>query len=131
MVVVAAASTAVAAKSAHDQGVVQAATAKEQALTDQQSLQQKELDRRRQLVSALASQNAAAGAYGVQTDGSLGASMNYQISQEQQDALATSAGASATSEMLTDQGRNAMLGANATAAGDVASGITKTYSLLS
>ncbi len=56
---------------------------------------QKQIQIRQNMLKALASQNAAAGASGIGTGGSFGANVNRQITQNQNDLLALSADTSA------------------------------------
>ena len=77
---------------------------------------QKQIGIRQNMLSALASQNAAAGQGGIGTGGSFGANVNRQITQNQNDLLALSADTSA------QQAQYGAAGANAAATGNIKAG---------
>lgn len=92
---------------------------------------QKQINIRQNMLKALASQNAAAGAAGIGTGGSFGANVNRQISQNQNDLMALSADTSSTQAQYGAQGRNAAATGNIKAgaslldaAGSAASGLS-------
>jgi hypothetical protein len=80
---------------------------------------QKQINIRQNMLKALASQNAAAGAAGIGTGGSFGANVNRQISQNQNDLLALSADTSAEESQYGAQGRNAIAGGNVKAGASI------------
>ena len=76
---------------------------------------QKQIQIRQNMLRALASQNAAAGAGGIGTGGSFGANVNRQITQNQNDLMALSADTSAQQSLYAQQGSNAARGGNVAA----------------
>lgn len=86
-----------------------------------------EIQRRQNLLRALSSQNAAAGAGGVETSGSVGAGIRRQITQNQNDLLSIDAGTSARQSMLASQASNARAAGNMGAAASLLDGAAKTY----
>lgn len=60
---------------------------KQQARLEQDAATQREIERRRELLRALASQNAAAGAAGVETGGSIGGIIRTDIKNNENDLL--------------------------------------------
>ena len=75
----------------------------------------KQIEIRQNMLRALASQNAAAGASGIGTGGSFGANVNRQITQNQNDLMALSADTSAQQSLYAQQGSNAARGGNVAA----------------
>ena len=73
---------------------------------------QKQIGIRQNMLSALASQNAAAGQGGIGTGGSFGANVNRQISQNQNDLLALSADTSGQQQQYGQQAAAATQGGN-------------------
>lgn len=73
---------------------------------------QKQINIRQNMLKALASQNAAAGAAGIGTGGSFGANAGRQIKQNQNDLLALNADTSAEQSQYSAQGANAITGGN-------------------
>jgi hypothetical protein len=73
---------------------------------------QKQINIRQNMLKALASQNAAAGAAGIGTGGSFGANVNRQITQNSSDLLALNADTSAEQSQYNAQGNNAVTTGN-------------------
>ena len=67
----------------------------------------KQIDIRQKMMTALASQNAKAGAGGIGTGGSFGANVNRQITQNQSDLLINSTNAQAQEQLYAMQGNAA------------------------
>lgn len=67
----------------------------------------KQIDIRQNMLKAMASQNAAAGAGGIGTGGSFGAGITRQITQNQSDLLTTSTNAATQEQLFSLQGNNA------------------------
>lgn len=112
---------AVAAKDYHDAGVAQDQQTKFQARTEADAAKGRELIRRNDLLRALSSQNAAAGAAGVETSGSIGGIMRTNIKQNRQDLLTDAAGVGARRAALLAGGANARSSGNLQAAGSLLS----------
>jgi hypothetical protein len=72
----------------------------------------KQIEIRQNMLKALASQNAAAGAAGIGTGGSFGANVNRQISQNQNDLLTNSTNAQEQQSLFAMQGNSAETTAN-------------------
>jgi hypothetical protein len=72
----------------------------------------KQINIRQNMLKALASQNAAAGAAGIGTGGSFGANVNRQINQNQNDLLGLSADTSASQSQYGAEASNAIKGGN-------------------
>ena len=105
-----------AAVSAHETGIAQHDDALQRANQAKLEAGQKAIQMRQTMLSALATQNAAAGVSGVGTGGSFGANVNRQITQSTNDLLALNAN---TSSQVQQYGAQA---ASATAQGNVAMG---------
>lgn len=104
---------------AHQQGVAAANADKQKARVEALSAGQKQIDMRQRMLSALASQNAGAGAGG----GSLNkANTMRQITQNQNDLMANKANASAQISLLDQGAANAGAGGNIAAGGDLVGG---------
>jgi hypothetical protein len=103
----------------HKAGVAQAADAAMRSRQAGLEAGQKQINIRENMLKALASQNAAAGAAGIGTGGSFGANVNRQISQNQNDLLALSADTSAEESQYGAQGRNAIAGGNVKAGASI------------
>jgi hypothetical protein len=103
----------------HKAGVAQAADAAMRSRQAGLEAGQKQINIRQNMLKALASQNAAAGAAGIGTGGSFGANVNRQISQNQNDLLALSADTSAEESQYGAQGRNAIAGGNVKAGASI------------
>lgn len=110
------ASGLLAAKSARDAGAAQASDLRGQAYTERLAAKSRELDRRRDLIRALSSQNAAAGAGGVELSGSIGGIVRRNIKDNANDLLVDSANASMTQSSLESRARNAKRQGNLAAA---------------
>jgi hypothetical protein len=107
---VAVAGLAVGAYSAIQQknlGDDQKAELKAQAKTEGVAAQQREVERRRNLIRALASQNAAAGAAGIETSGSVEALARRDIRDSHNDLLSNSINTQARQRALRSQASNA------------------------
>ena len=105
-----------AAVGAHETAIAQHDDALQRANQAKLEAGQKQIQIRQSMLSALASQNAAAGASGVGTGGSFGANVNRQLTQNQNDLLALSANTSSQVQQYSAQA------AAATAQGNIAMG---------
>lgn len=130
MAATAVAGGAMAAKSQHDAGVVQQQTTQLQARSEADAAKGREIQRRQDLMRALASQNASAGASGVETSGSIGGIMRTDIKQNQQDLLYDAAGVSARRNALIASGNNARISGDAGAATSLLDTASRTSSTL-
>jgi hypothetical protein len=110
---VSAAAGAYSAYSEHEAGVSASNEAKQKARMTADQATQTQITQRQNLLKALASQNAAAGATGA---GPSTAVTGRQISQNQNDLLTSRAGASAQIGLYNDQAANAITTGNAKAA---------------
>lgn len=97
-------------------GLAASADARAQAKTETVNAQQREIDRRRDLIRALSSQNASAGAGGVETSGSVGAIMRQDINNAQNDLLFDSVNTQSRQRVLRSRASNAVKTGNASAA---------------
>lgn len=104
MGVTAAAGTYAAVES-HNAGVEASNQTKMQARTEADAAAQRENDRRRNLLKALASQNASAGAAGVETSGSIGGIIKSDINYAQNDLSINAANSSGQQQALASQAR--------------------------
>lgn len=117
----AAVSGGIAAYSAHEQGVATANADKRKARIEADSETQKQIGMRQNMLRALASQNAQAGAGG----GSLSnANTMRQIDQAQNDIMVSKSNSSAQVSLLDQHASNAQSAGNLAAAGDVIHGLT-------
>ncbi len=91
---------------------------KEQARQEADSARQREIERRRDLISSLASQNAAAGAAGVSTRAGTGLAgiAQYDINQTRRDSLVDRVNTGRSRNMLLKAGKNAQTMGNIGAA---------------
>jgi hypothetical protein len=96
----------------HKAGVAQANDAAAKSRQAGLEAGQKQINIRQNMLKALASQNAAAGASGIGTGGSFGANVNRQITQNQNDLLALSADTSSEQSQYGAQGVNAVATGN-------------------
>lgn len=96
----------------HKAGVAQANDAAMRSRQAGLEAGQKQINIRQNMLKALASQNAAAGAAGVGTGGSFGANTRRQITQNQSDLLSLNADTSAEQSQYGLQGRNAITSGN-------------------
>lgn len=97
-------------------GAIQAAELKAQARTEADAAMQQQIERRRDLLRALASQNAAAGAAGIETGGSFGGIVRRQINENSNDLLVQDANSQSRQRALASRASNARQSANASAA---------------
>lgn len=100
-------SSVMGAVAAHDAGQAQKADAAMRSRQAALEAGQKAISIRQNLLRALATQNAAAGAGGVGTGGSIGADVNRQITQNKDDLLGLNADTSAVQAQYAAQGENA------------------------
>lgn len=80
-----------------------------------QAAKRQEIERRRNLMRALSSQSAAAGAAGISTSGSFGNQMLKDIEDNENDLLINRAGFATRQAALSSASRNARSAANANA----------------
>lgn len=128
--VTATAAAGASAYASHESGVAASNQAKMKARVASEQATQQQISQRQNLMRALASQNAAAGAGGISTGGSFGANAQRQITQNQNDLLVTGAGASAQIEAYNQQASSSSLIGNIGAAGslmDAAGDASKGY----
>jgi hypothetical protein len=111
-------------------GAMQAAELKAQAKTEAVAAQQRENERRRNLIRALAAQNAAAGAAGVTTDGSVEAIARRDIRDAHNDLLYHNANTQHRQSALRAQATNAVRVANINAAGSLLDSANRAYRAL-
>ena len=104
--------SAASAYGQHEAGVAQSNDANMRARQAGLQAGQQQINIRQNMLNALASQNASAGASGIGTGGSFGANVKRQITQNQNDLLALGADASAEQQQYGAQASNAMLGGN-------------------
>lgn len=88
-------------------GIIQSNELKAQARVEGDAAKGREIDRRRNLIRALASQNASAGSAGVELGGSIGGIIQTDIRNNQQDLLTDAAGTSARQRDLAIGAKNA------------------------
>lgn len=120
----------VSAYSSIEQGKAASNQAKAQARAEGDSAKQQQIDRRRQLLTALASQNAAAGAGGIETNGSVAAGVRTNIRDNSNDLLVIGANNSARQQALREQASNATFAGNLGAASSLLDAAPKAYSIL-
>jgi hypothetical protein len=128
--VTAAAGTAVSVYESHESGVAASNQAKDKARIAADQATQVQINQRQNLMRALASQNAQAGAGGIGTGGSFGANAKRQITQNQNDLLVTGAGASAQIQGYNQQASNDILTGNVRASESLLDGAGKVAKLL-
>lgn len=128
--VTAAAGTAVTVYSQHEAGVAASNQAKDKARIAADQATQVQINQRQNLMRALASQDAQAGAGGIGTGGSFGANAQRQITQNQNDLLVTGAGASAQIQGYNQQASNDVLTGNLNAGASLLDGTSKVTKLL-
>ncbi len=102
----------------HEAGQAAKAQYKEQARQEAGAARQREIERRRDLISALASQNAAAGAAGVSTRAGTGLAgiAQYDINQTRRDSLVDRVNTGRSRNVLLKAGKNAQTMGNIGAA---------------
>lgn len=110
---------ALAVKGQHDAGVATDQQNKFQARTEADAAKGREIARRQDLMRALSTQNAAAGAGGVETSGSIGGTARTDIKQNRQDLMYDAAGVGSRRSALLAAGSNARLSGNLAAAGSL------------
>lgn len=113
------ASVAVGAYSAVQQrkaGLIQSAELKAQAKTEAVAAGQQQIERRRALIRALSSQNAAAGAAGIEFGGSPEAIARRDIRDAQNDLLVAGLNSTNRQRALRSQASNSVRVGNANAA---------------
>lgn len=103
----------------HEAGVAAANQAKDKARIANDQAVQQQINQRQNLVRSLATQDAQAGAGGIGTGGSFGANALRQITQNQNDLLVTSAGASAQVAAYDQQASSDILTGNIKAGGSL------------
>jgi len=106
------ASTALQVKSSRDAGQIASKEAELAARKEGDAGRQREIERRRALIRALASQNAQAGASGITTDGSVGAVAQSDIKQFQNDLLGDYVNTKNQQSLYRTQGKNAKRAGN-------------------
>lgn len=111
-------------------GALQAAELKAQARQEADAAQQTAINRRKDLLRALASQNAAAGATGIETTGSFGGIIRKNINDNTNDLLVDNATTQARQRALASRASNAVQSANAAAATSLMDTVGKTYKSL-
>lgn len=111
MIVMAAVGT-VQAIETRNAGIAQANQYKAQIRSEGDAAKQREIDRRRDLMRALSSQNARAGALGIETGGSLGGIMGTDIKEAQMDLATNSANFSLRKRDLNAAASSAKRAAN-------------------
>ncbi len=115
----------------HKAGVAQANDAAMRSRQAGLEAGQKQINIRQNMLKALASQNAAAGAAGIGTGGSFGANVGRQIKQNQNDLLALSSDTSATQSQYAAQGVNARASGNVKAGSSLLDAASTTLNGLS
>jgi len=100
---------------------------KVQARSEADAATQREIDRRKDLLRALSSQNASAGASGIETGGSFGGIVRRNIAENQNDLLISNANTQVRQRALASQASNAVEQGNAAAATSLMDTIGKTY----
>lgn len=124
------ASGAMSAISARNAGVAQSNELKYQAYTEGLAAKQREIDRRRDLMKALSSQNAATGAGGIELGGSFGGIIRRNIKDNQSDLLVDAAGVSARQQAMLLAAKNAKAQGNMQAVTSLLDTAGKVYNQL-
>lgn len=125
-------SAAMAAKSAHDQGVAIQNEDKQKAKVEQLNENSKQIDLRQKMLATLATQNAGTlGAVGTGVGSGFGANAMRQITQNQNDLAVSSANESAQVSLLDEAGSAAVSAGNLGAASDALGGIGSAVSTYS
>jgi len=122
---------AYSAVQARNAGIAQSNELKAQSRVEGLAAKQNEIERRRDLIRALSSQNAAAGAAGVTTDGSIGTIMKRDIRDNQNDLLVGDANASAQARLRRSQASNSRQQGNIRAVTSLLDTGKSTYGMLS
>lgn len=108
-------------------GLIQQAELKAQAKTEAVAAGQQQIERRRNLIRALSSQNAAAGAGGIETSGSVEAIARRDIRDAQNDLLVGDMNSQARQRALRSQASNAARIGRANAATSLLDTADKAY----
>jgi hypothetical protein len=111
-------------------GLIQSAEIKAQAKTEAASAGQQQIERRRSLIRALSSQNAAAGAGGVETGGSVEAIARRDIRDAQNDLLVGDMNTQSRQRALRSQASNATRIGNANAATSLLDSVNNAYRVM-
>lgn len=98
---------AYSARQQYKVGLIQQSELKAQAKTEAVSAGQQQIERRRNLIRALSSQNAGAGAAGIENSGSVAAIARSDIRDAQNDLLIGSVNSDARQRALRSQASNA------------------------
>ncbi len=101
---------------ARQAGLAASAEAKAQSKTELVNAQQRDIERRRDLMRTLASQNAANAAGGIENSGSVAAIMRRDIQDAQNDLLFSGANTAIRQRVLRSRASNAAKQGNANAA---------------
>lgn len=128
LMILTAATATYAAVETHNAGVEQSNQTKMQARQEADAAAQRENERRRNLLRSLASQNAAAGAGGVETSGSIGGIIRSDINYAQNDLTIDAANSSGQQQALASQARAERRSADAKAVTSLLDGAGKVYS---
>ena len=119
-----------AAYEAHQMGQQVKAADARKARVEAEQATQKQIDMRRNMLRALASQNASSlGAVGVGGTGSFGANVKRQITENQNDLLVSRANASAQISLLDQAGSNAATQGNVQGVIDLTQGAAQAAGL--
>lgn len=113
--------------SAVSQGQAQDEQAKAQANQEQEAARGREIQRRRQLIQALASQSAAAGARGAAPSGSIAGTAGADVAYERQDSLFDISRSNTLQGVLRARGDNARVGGYVNAAGSLMDSLSSGY----
>jgi hypothetical protein len=106
-------------------GIQQQFQYKEQAAQEGDAARQREIDRKRNLLRALASQNAAAGANGISFDGSAANLARVDIEQSNSDSLIDNVNSGRRGRVLQMGGREARRSGDLAAAGSLLDTVKK------
>jgi hypothetical protein len=98
-----------------------------QARIEGDAAKQQEIGRRRDLMRALATQNASAAAGGIETSGSFAAGVRRQINENSNDLLTVDANASARQSLLATQASNSRAAGNLGGAVSLLDSVGKVY----
>lgn len=124
--VVAAAGVASAAQT-RKAGIVASNEAKMEAKQEGDAARAREIERRRDLLRAIANQNARAGAMGVTTGGSIGGMIKSDINDARNDLLVDTANTRNRQRALRIGGRNSVKAGNAAAVSSLLDTAAKAY----
>lgn len=115
------------AKQSYEAGKEQAAQYKQQELQEGDAARQREIQRRRGLLRALASQNASAGAAGLNLEGSLQNIVKNDIEEAASDILVERAGAALRGRVLRSSASEASKAGAARATSSLVDTANSTY----